>query len=268
MQGGPTRGVGYPLVVFAKSFDEGVRAGGEIVYNEPQQHLEVRVHTEKVRTALLSVMFSLIGAMMFIASPSMPNPILWVAASIGTFAVGVYVTYSCFAQDNRLTPSRVYRNGISVGEGTKPFYPFSEVACIEEVGSGKRSLGPVVVFTFKNDATLLITPRRSPDSVAVSDYKKIAEALRAVTPWGTPTSLEWEPQAREFLGRLDVAQGPFVVQIERKSRSAGKTKVTADFVRREWEDAAWRAGERTFFSARVAAKASFGRASTTKKRIN
>lgn len=153
-------------MITALPYDEGLRNGGSCLYRESQEHFDGRRSLALVGlgTCTLAVIILLI------LSALVRTALVFVLSLLGAslFAIFIVVSYRSYRS---MTPVTVCSGGFSLGEGKRPFRPFSGVSDIRERTSSGLKGGRYLYISFRDGTHDFLFPSLVPD------YQKVGMTL-------------------------------------------------------------------------------------------
>ncbi len=242
------------------SFAEGEAEGVAVLYEEKSRALRIRVFGSQAAAVGVGCGLMLFAAILLFILGGGSNPVLGYSVMAGLAVVGIALVYSGFSETNRMTPFRVYENGLSTGEGAKPYYSFRTLRFLEVVADGRRFRTPILLLTFDDGQSILVSRGSYGEAIQIREFEPIRAALWKAASRDGAAKMPWSPEALQFLNSFDFGKAPFIVQLERRAMERGEKEVTLDLIRQVWRDASEAAGGWTLYSVRYGGAAKrFGR---------
>jgi hypothetical protein len=234
----------------AKTLEEGIAEGGQVLWTEPEKDFNKRRSDRELGMGIagggflsLPILFSaiLVGAILQ-PVPQNPLPLLAALTVMALLVIallawfGFTLVREALAILPTLKPRILFEQGIAVGEGARPYFPFDKVIGAEE-GKGVRSKTPFVLIAFDGGEFLRISKGRVHNSIQVDDFEAVRQALAAVKPMARDAAINWEPEAAAWVEGMRALRVAGRSLFERLAREQGVSRIDLAFLRANWKKA-------------------------------
>jgi hypothetical protein len=225
----------------ARSFAEGEKDGGEILFEEPPG--AYRWRRGRVYMGLWMVMGLSVGfaPFYFLLPPPGQSGFLTTVVPLEALLlvgalIGIKIEKPKYAG---VTPFRIYRGGVSSGFGATPYRRLADVYSIDSTVSNRHRV-PFTIVTFVDGTEMTLSKGglRDPIVMMYKEYERAVEILRAWAGRVAVPRLPWDPAARGFIEGALVIRGPTMLKAERVARQHKVEIISKRFLAEHWREIA------------------------------
>jgi hypothetical protein len=217
------------------SFDEGAVLGGPILFKEPDEELARRIKINKIYWMLLPVCLVLAILFPYVLDIFFANKIL-PGVDVGTaiFSICLVLVLYRVGLWPRTPRTRVtiYKQGVSLGYGPKPFYRFSDLHYVEEyVSEDSQGYEHTNIGLTSSDGKLKECFKELRNEEIYRDFLDILTKHFSELKKG-PT---WTKEAEALISSMTGPKGPVHYTIEQVALRHHIIEINIEFIRLNWQ---------------------------------
>jgi hypothetical protein len=220
------------------SFEDGAVIGGPVLWKEPDEEFARRQKNLKMAWILLSLTLIFCIAFPYVLKLVFKVKLLprvaeaSVILSVCVIIIPLYISFYRLTPKTRLT---VYKNGVSLGYGKRPFFLFSDLHYVEEY----------IVPNFKESETFFIELTSSNGEFHVSQeslrnkdvHRTFVDAMTRRFS-GLKKAMPWTKDAKDLISSMTGPRGPIHYAIEQLALRQHLVEINLDFIRMNWQQIA------------------------------
>jgi len=248
------------------SFQEGTVLGGPILFKEPDEDLSRRIKMDKIYWLLLPVCLILAITYPYILALIFKFKLVsGVAEAAGIFTV-IIVLFIFNVEFWKKTPRTsvvVYRDGISLGYGIKPYYRFSDLHYVEEfIYEDTQGFIHTYIGLTSNDGNLV---RCFKELRIEKVYKDFLNTLTKHFS-GLKKGIPWTKDAESLISSMVGPKGPMHFVIEQMALHQHVKMIDLEFIRTNWQNVS--KDQRFSYEFRKLAKKRWGNSQSLNLEVN